>query len=89
MYTICSNKNKLDMEFSIFKKEPNKKEYNNYYGNIDFIKPISNYYVRGFLKSTSGTYKWTDFQVYLVTLIYRLNCSYRSLSFHGNVLLEQ
>ena len=31
----------------------------------------------------------TDFQVYLVTLIYRLNCSYRSLSFQGNVLLEK
>ena len=41
-----------------------------------------------FLKSTSGT-EMTDFLVYLVTLIYRLNCSYRSLSFQGNVLLEK
>ena len=31
----------------------------------------------------------TDFQVYLVTLVYRLNGSFHSLSLQDNVLLEQ
>ena len=31
----------------------------------------------------------TDFQSYLVTVIYELNCSYSNLSLHGNVQLEK
>ena len=42
-----------------------------------------------FLKSTSGTQMETDFQSYLVTVIYELNCSYSNLSLHVNVQLEK
>ena len=42
-----------------------------------------------FLKSTSGTQMGTEFQPYLVTLIYELNCSYRNLSLHSKVQLEK
>ena len=42
-----------------------------------------------FLKSTSGTLMGTDFQPYIVSLIYELNCSYRNLPLLGNVQLEK
>ena len=46
-------------------------------------------YIALYLKSISRILKGTDFGVYLVTLIYRLNWSYHSIPLHDNILLEQ
>ena len=50
----------------------------------------SNHYrYKIFLKSTYGILTGKYFQVYLVTLIYRLICCYHSISLHDTILREQ